>query len=69
MGNVVPMKGDNDASNGLTPRIQASIHWPPTADSGQTPEPTEKDMIDIQNFIDTLAEVALSVARREKSNQ
>jgi hypothetical protein len=64
------MNGRKNGRNGLTPRIQAPIHWPPTADGGETDrKPTEMDRIDIQNFIDTLAKIALSVARREQPEE
>ena len=65
MGDAASKKGGKGSSNGLTSCIGASIHWPPAADGSK---PSEKDMIDIQNFIETLSRVALSVARREKAS-
>ena len=68
MSDLVPIDGDKASENGLTPVYPASIHWPPTADGGDTLRPTEKDMVDIENLIETLAKIALSVARREKAS-
>lgn len=48
--------------DGLT-GIPKGIHWPATEDSGGSGI-DELDRIDIENFLDALAQVALSVAAR-----
>ena len=51
--------------NGLT-CIQEPIHWPATQDSGGS-ELDELDRIAIENFLDTLADVAIRAATRESA--
>ena len=63
MGNVQPFETQKAAANGLTP-IHARIHCAATQDApGET---DELDRIDIESFLNTLAEVAFAVARREQ---
>ena len=54
-------------SNGLT-SIHQGIHWPATHISGGS-EPDELDRIAIEAFLDTLADVAISIAAREHSEK
>ena len=54
--------GTSPDEDGLT-SIQESIHCPTTQDCGGS-EIDELDRIDIENFLDALAQVALSVAGR-----
>ena len=49
------------AEEGLTP-IHPRIHCVATPDGGE--EPTETDKIMVNSFIETLAEVAMAVAKR-----
>ena len=51
--------------DGLT-GIQEPIHWPATQDSGGS-ELDELDRIAIENFLDTLADIAIRVATRKSS--
>ncbi len=57
------VKVDDTSPNGLTPILQP-IHWPTTQESVEA-EYDELDRIDIDNFIDAIAGVALSIATRE----
>ena len=65
MGEIIPIKSDEAAGNVLT-RIHGSIHCPAT-DNGSCycAGLTERDRIDIGNFLSTVADIAISVARRE----
>ena len=55
--------GENAPPDGLT-SIHARIHW---ADTPDTIEPGDEiDRIDINHFLDTLAQVALAVAKRQR---
>ncbi len=49
--------------NGLT-GIQEPIHWPATQDSGGS-ELDELDQIAVENFLDTLADIAIRAATRQ----
>ena len=51
------------SENGLTP-IPHRIHWAATQDRGGS-ELDELDEIAINSFLDTLAEIAVSIATRE----
>ena len=58
-----------EASNGLT-GIHTRIHCPATQISGWSEPDDELDRIAIDNFLDVLAQVALSIAtRRTAENQ
>ncbi len=59
------VSGDEEFSKnmGLT-GIPHRIHWPATQDYGGS-ELDELDVIAIENFLDTLAEIAISIATRE----
>ena len=46
--------------------IHAGIHYTATPDTGDLNSYDELDRIDIDNLISTLAEVAISIARREQ---
>ena len=56
------VKAVDSASNGLT-GIPQRIHWAATQDRGGS-ELDELDEIAINNFLDTLAEIAISIATR-----
>ena len=67
------MAGPISSQNGTGPQeesvpldaltsIHGRIHWPDTSDARN--DENELDRIAIDNFLDTLADVALSVARR-----
>ena len=58
----VPRNATDPAEDGLT-GIPQRIHCTATQDSGGS-EVDELDRIDIENFLDALAQVALSVAAR-----
>ena len=59
------MPPQNGRSAGLT-RIHARIHCVATPDAGDLNIHDELEQIDIDNFIATLAEVAISIASREQ---
>jgi hypothetical protein len=56
----------SDLGNGLTP-IHRRIHCAATTDRGGTDEYDELDQIDINNLVDKLAQVAISVALRRSA--
>ena len=58
-------KRESGRSNGLK-YTQSRIHCPATTDPNE-PYVNEQDQIDIDNFLNTLAEVALAVATRKIS--
>ena len=60
-----PIKAEDSVENGLT-CIPQRIHWPATHISGGSVT-NELDTIAVDNFLDTLANVALSIAAREHS--
>lgn len=62
-----PENVSNSASNGLT-GIPKSIHCPATQTSGGSSN-HELNNIQVEHFLDTLAEVALSIAARELSEK
>ena len=65
MGEIIPIRPDEEVCNGLTP-IHGSIHCPATENgSCYCADLTERDRIDIGNFLSTVAEIAISVAQRE----
>ena len=65
MGEIIPIKEDSVVSDGLTP-IHSSIHCPDTEDAGCYCEGmTERNRIDIENFINTLADITVSIVQRE----
>ncbi len=61
--NSISPPDESNGLNGLTP-IHERIHCAATADTTQ-PE-NELDSIAIDHFLDTLAEVAMAVARRRQ---
>ena len=65
MDNIVPIRGRNGTRDGLTP-MHPRIHYTATPDTDDREGDEELDGIDIENFLSTLAEVAISVARREQ---
>ena len=65
MGNIVPIRGRNGTHDGLIP-IHPRIHYTATPDTDDREGDDELDRIDIENFLSILAEVAISVARREQ---
>ena len=62
-----PVKPQKRPSEGLT-SIHRRIHCTATPDTGDLEGHEELDHIDIDNLINTLAEVAISVARREQQS-
>jgi hypothetical protein len=56
---------ESGGPNALTPRIRPRIHSATTQEAIEPEATTEMDRIAIQHLIDTLAEVALAVARRQ----
>jgi hypothetical protein len=58
---------ESGRQNGLTP-IPGSIHWAATSIPIE-PYVNERDEIDIDNFLDTLAQVALAIAARRSALQ
>ena len=54
-------------SNGLT-SIHQGIHWPATHISGGS-DTHELDRIAVDNFLDTLADVTISIAAREHAEK
>ena len=63
MGRMVPFKSESDAPEGLT-CIHARIHCAATQDT-DAPQYTETERVIIDNFLNTLAEVAIAVATRK----
>ena len=63
--NEFPVKAEDTPSNALT-CIPRPIHCPATRISGWS-DIDELDRIAIDNFLDTIAEVALSIATRKCS--
>ena len=62
-----PVQPQNGGPVGLT-SIHPRIHWPATTDAA-APEHSETDQIIIDNFLNTLAEIALAVASRKAGHQ
>ena len=62
MGELVPFKSEIDSSEGLT-CIHARIHCAATHDGVEAESEIDQMMID--NFLETLSEVAMAVAARE----
>ena len=63
MGDIRPIRSEDDPPQGLTSihgRIQCSA-TPDTPEDGYS----EADMIIVNNFLNTLAEIALAVASRQ----
>ena len=60
-----PLSEEFSSENGLT-CIPHRIHWPATQDSGGS-ELDELDQIAIENFLDTLADIAIRVATRQSA--
>ena len=58
-----PIRAVDSVENGLT-GIPQGIHWPATHISGGS-NTNELDRIAVEAFLDTLADVALSIAARE----
>ena len=56
---------ESGGENGLTP-IHGRIHCVATPDDDHSNGHDELERIDIDNFLSTLAEIAISVARREQ---
>ncbi len=62
MGEITPINHSNGDSQGLT-CIPRRIHCAATPDA-ETPEYTEMERLMVDNFLNTLAEIALAVAAR-----
>jgi len=56
---------ESGGPNALTSRIREGIHSATTQEAAEPEATTEMDRIAIQHLIDTLAEVAVAVARRQ----
>ena len=67
MGDITPIDRPDDASQGLTP-IHRRIHCAATPDT-DSPEYTEAERVMVDNFLNTLAEIALAVATRNAKGQ
>ena len=67
VGEVVPFKSENDCSEGLT-CIHPRIHCAATQDT-DAPHYTEAERVMVENFLNTLAEVAMAVATRKAGSQ
>jgi hypothetical protein len=63
---VPPQNGRSGGLTRIHARIHARIHWVATPDAGDLNIHDELEQIDIDNFIATLAEVAISIASREQ---
>ncbi len=61
MGDVRPLRSESTPPKGLTP-IHRRIHCAATQDTDE--EYSETDLIIVNNFLNTLAEIALAVAAR-----
>ena len=62
VGELLPFKCENDSPEGLT-CIHGRIHCAATPDTDEL-DLSETDQVIIDNFLDTLAEIAISVASR-----
>lgn len=60
-----PSSDEFPSEDGLT-GIQEPIHWPATQDSGWS-ELDELDQIAVEDFLDTLADIAIRVATRQSA--
>ena len=60
-----PSSEEFPSEDGLT-GIPHRIHWPATQDSGGS-ELDELDVIAIENFLDTLADIAIRAATRHSA--
>ena len=63
--NGFPRAEEGDGADGLTP-IHGRIHCAATPDTNKDQLEYELDQIAIDHFLDTLAEVALAIARRRQ---
>ena len=61
--NGLSLSAKSGGVTGLTP-IHQGIHYAATPDTDD--DANELDVIAVNNFVDTLAEVALEIARRRK---
>ena len=59
------VEAEDSVENGLT-GIPSAIHWPATQEPVEA-EYHELDRIAVDNFLDTLANAAISIAAREHS--
>ena len=67
MGEITPINHHDQASQGLT-CIPRRIHCAATPDA-ETPDYTEAELVMVDNFIKTLAEVAITAATRKRSER
>ena len=67
MGEITPINHSNGDSQGLT-CIHGRIHCGATPDT-DAPDYTEAERVMVDNFIKTLAEVAVSAATRKRSER
>ena len=68
MGEIVPLNSENHPPEGLT-CIHTPIHCAATPDTSWTNGHDELEGIDIDKFLRTLGEVAVSVARRQRQRE
>ena len=67
MGEITPINGSDGDSEGLT-RIHPRIHCVATRDT-DAPDYTEAERVMVDNFLNTLAEVAIAAATRKRSER
>ena len=67
MGDVRPIRSETGSSRGLT-RIHRRIHCAATRDT-DAPDYTEAERVMVDNFLNTLAEVAIAAATRKRSER
>ena len=67
MGEITPINGSDGDSQGLTP-IHPRIHCVATLDTDAS-EYTEAERVMVDNFLNTLAEVAIAAATRKRSER
>ena len=67
MGEITPINHSNGDSGGLT-CIPRRIHCAATPDT-ESPEYTEVERVIVDNFLKTLAEVAIAAATRKRSER
>ena len=67
MGDIRPLRSETTPPKGLT-GIHPRIHCVATPDT-DAPEYTEADKVMVDNFLSTLAEVAIAAAARKRSER
>ncbi len=67
MGDIRPTRSETTPPKGLTP-IHPRIHCVATPDT-EAPDYTEAERVMVDNFLNTLAEVAIAAATRKRSER